>query len=70
MNPLEPEAQDETRSFTESQNSVYYCDDGPGDTTVRPAPPNIPLGWYPRVSQPPWRPVPGQDGPKADKPGT
>jgi len=70
MNHSEHDSHDDVRSLTESKNSVYYYDDGPGDTTVRPASPNTPLGWYPRVSLPPSRPLPGQDGPEADKPRT
>jgi hypothetical protein len=70
MNRPEHESPNDVRSFTESKNSVYYYDDGPGDTTVRPASPNTPLGWYPRVPRPIRRPLPGEDGPKADGPET
>ena len=65
MNPSQPEADlwpeppDALPCYTESLASVDVCDDGPGDPTVRPAPPNIPLGWYPQVSLPGPKPPAG-----------
>jgi len=55
-----PESGDNGATSTDSITSVYYYDDAPGDTTVRPRRPEIPLDW-PR-EQPP---VPPPDPRKA-----
>jgi hypothetical protein len=52
-----PQPRHNNPCVTESLNSIDAYDDGPGDTTVRPAPPTIPLGSYPRVAQPIQRPT-------------
>ncbi len=51
-NILQPDPQDDGVWVTESLKSIDIYDDGPGDITVRPAPANIPQGWYPRVAPP------------------
>ncbi len=48
-NSPRPERPDEPGCLTESLCSIDVYDDGPFDTTVRPAPPNTPFGAYPRV---------------------
>ena len=48
----QPEPDNTLDYSTDSQTSAYFYDDGPGDTTVRPVPPNIPMGWYPRPEYP------------------
>jgi hypothetical protein len=54
------------KCYTEYANGVDAYDDGPGDTTVRPAPPNIPIGWYPRIERPLRRPADAPSPPKSD----
>jgi hypothetical protein len=34
---------------TDSRNTVTYVIDLPGDTTIRPRPPHIPLDWPPEA---------------------
>ena len=45
---------------TDSLNTIFVLADGPGDSTVRPTDPNLPLGWWPRPQFPPKRPDNGQ----------
>ncbi len=61
-----PESSDRETCRTESVNSIYYYDDGPAGLTVRPAPPNIPRGWYPRpdLRKPPEEGPPSSEPPK------
>jgi hypothetical protein len=42
---------------TSSEGTIFVSDDGPGDTTVRPRPPNIPR-YFPGRSEPPGYPPP------------
>ncbi len=44
-----PGRPEEPGCHTESLRSIDVYDEGPFDTTVRPAPANTPFGWYPRA---------------------
>jgi hypothetical protein len=66
MSVAEPNGRDRPReTYTDSLNTVIYDDDSPGDTTVRPHPPHLPLDWYPR---PQWRQKPPELEPPKDQP--
>jgi hypothetical protein len=60
-----PKPHQEQKCVTESRNTVYYYDDGPGDTTIRPRRPNIPIFWPEGVPFP-WEKQPDQ--PAKDQP--
>src|SRR5262249_14657025 len=52
-------------SYTDSSDSLLVICDTPGDTTIRPARPNLdPPGWPPRNTPPP-PPKPPEDQPPA-----
>ncbi len=39
-------------TITESKDSIFVAFDGPGDTTVRPRPANVPREWPYRPARP------------------
>jgi hypothetical protein len=58
-NNPKPKPPEEPRCFTESRNAIYVYVDGPGDTTIRPRRPNIPIFWPEGVPFP-WEKQPDQ----------
>jgi hypothetical protein len=56
MSMQQPEPRKTDWVVTESLNTILVVIDGPGDTTIRPRPPNIPHSW-PRPELPPDEPL-------------
>jgi hypothetical protein len=47
MNTKKPEPQEDREADTDSEGSVTYYFEGPGDKTVRPRPANMPVpSWW------------------------